>query len=74
MRAAAHNAPLFHDDDLVCVGDGENDVPMLQGADYAYCPADGVIADRFENVCECGKGAVADVIYKKIPKILGLQP
>ncbi len=59
---------------LVCVGDGDNDLPMMEGADYAYCPADGVIADRFENVCECGEGAVADVIYKKIPKILGLQP
>ena len=55
---------------LVCIGDGENDVPMLQGADYAYSPADGVVADRFENVCNCAEGAVADVIYKKIPMIL----
>lgn len=56
---------------LVCVGDAENDIPMLLGADYAYSPCDGVVADRFPNVCECGKGAVADVIYKKIPEILG---
>lgn len=55
---------------LVCVGDGENDLPMLQGADYAYSPADGVVADRFENVCPCDLGSVADVIYKKIPEIL----
>ena len=55
---------------LVCVGDGENDVSMLRGADYAYAPADGVVADRFENVCVCAEGAVADVIYKKIPEIL----
>ena len=55
---------------LVCVGDGENDVPMLQGADFAVSPADGVVAVRFENVCPCGDGAVADVIYKKIPEIL----
>lgn len=55
---------------LVCVGDGKNDLPMLEGADFAYCPADGVVADRFENVCPCGDGAVADVIYKKIPEIL----
>jgi len=55
---------------LVCVGDGENDVPMLQGADYAYCPADAIVADRFENVCKCADGAVADVIYEKIPQIL----
>ena len=55
---------------LVCVGDGENDISMLYGADYAYCPADAVVADRFENVCKCADGAVADVIYKKIPEIL----
>lgn len=57
---------------LVCVGDGENDLPMLEGADYAYSPSDGVIADRFENVCPCTEGAVADVIYHKIPEILGI--
>ena len=57
---------------LICVGDAENDAAMLDGADYAYCPADGVVADRYENVCPCGEGAVADVIYKKIPEILGI--
>ena len=56
---------------LVCVGDAENDLSMLDAADYAYCPADGVIADRYETVCNCGDGAVADVIYHKIPGILG---
>ena len=55
---------------LVCVGDGENDVSMLRGADYAFAPTDGVVADRFENVCKCADGAVADVIYRKIPEIL----
>ena len=59
---------------LICVGDADNDVPMLRGADYAYCPADGVVADRFETVCPCSEGAVADVIYKKIPGILQFQP
>ena len=59
---------------LVCVGDGDNDLTMMEGADYAWCPSDAMIAHRFENVCPCGEGAVADVIYKKIPKILGLQP
>lgn len=57
---------------LVCVGDGENDLTMLQGADFAFCPADGVVADRFENVCKCADGAVAEVIYKKIPEICAL--
>ena len=58
---------------LVCVGDAENDLTMLEGADYAFCPSDGVVADRFPNVCPCGEGAVADVIYKKIPEILGFS-
>ena len=59
---------------LVCVGDAENDIPMLDGADYSYCPADGVVADRYETVCCCAEGAVADVIYKKIPEILVKKP
>lgn len=54
---------------LACVGDGENDVSMLDAADYAFCPADGVIAHRYERVCPCAEGAVADVIYKKLPQI-----
>ena len=59
---------------LVCVGDGDNDLPMMEGADYAYCPGDAIIRDKFENVCDCAAGAVADVIYQKIPEILGIQP
>ena len=59
---------------LICVGDAENDVNMLEGADYAFCPADGVVANRFENVCVCADGAVADVIYEKIPQILKNKP
>lgn len=55
---------------LVCVGDGENDLTMLDMADYAYCPADAVIRDRYENVCPCAEGAVADVIRNKLPEIL----
>ena len=59
---------------LICVGDAENDVNMLDGADYAFCPADGIVADRYETVCKCGDGAIADVIYKKIPEILAKEP
>ncbi|MBQ8796771.1 MAG: HAD-IIB family hydrolase [Oscillospiraceae bacterium] len=55
---------------LICVGDAQNDVPMLDGADYAFCPADASIADRYPNVCCCDEGAIADVIYNEIPKIL----
>lgn len=55
---------------LVCVGDADNDLTMLEGADYAFCPADGIVADRFPNVCPCGEGAVADVILEKIPALL----
>ena len=59
---------------LVCIGDAGNDIPMLDGADFAYCPADGAVADRYENVCGSADGAVADVICQKIPEILGFQP
>ena len=59
---------------LVCVGDGENDVSMLNHADFAFCPGDAIVAKRYPNVCNCSDGAVADVIYKKIPEILGLDP
>ena len=57
-------------DILVCVGDGKNDLPMMLDADFAFAPADAVIAESFETVCNCADGAVADVIYKKIPEIL----
>ena len=59
---------------LVCVGDAENDLSMMRDADHAFAPADGIIADSFETVCKCGDGAVAEVIYKKIPEILDLNP
>ncbi len=59
---------------LVCVGDADNDIQMLDGADYAFCPADGVIAHRYETVCNCADGAIADVIYKKIPEIIQKHP
>lgn len=58
---------------LVCMGDAENDVVMLDGADYAFVPADAILRDRYENVCDCAAGAVADVIYEKIPGILNLD-
>lgn len=58
---------------LVCAGDAENDLPMMRDADYAYAPADGIIAAQFETVCNCADGAVADVIYKKIPEILKIE-
>lgn len=59
---------------LVCAGDAENDLSMMRDADFAFAPEDGIIAKYFETVCKCADGAVADVIYKKIPEILGLNP
>lgn len=55
---------------LVCVGDADNDLSMMRDADYAFAPADAHIAAQFETVCNCADGAVADVIYEKIPDIL----
>ena len=59
---------------LVCVGDADNDLAMMDAADFAFCPADGVIADRYPTVCKCADGAIADVIYEKIPEILANLP
>lgn len=59
---------------LVCVGDGHNDLPMMHDADFSFAPADASIAAQFETVCNCADGAVADVIYKKIPEILKIHP
>lgn len=58
---------------LVCVGDGENDVSMLDDADFAFAPSDAIVAGRYPNVCKCADGAVADVIYEKIPEILKIK-
>ena len=55
---------------LVCVGDEENDLSMLEGADFSFSPSDSPMGLRFPAVCPCGEGAVADVIYDKIPAIL----
>ena len=59
---------------LVCIGDEWNDLTMMEEADFSYCPADGALADRYETVCNCANGAVADVIFEKIPKIIRKQP
>lgn len=59
---------------LVCVGDEQNDISMLDMADYSFCPAGSAVSDRYPNVCTCNEGAVADVIYKKIPGILEQCP
>ena len=59
---------------LVCVGDAHNDISMLDGADFSFVPCDATLNDRYPNVCSCDEGAVADVIYKKIPEILKNAP
>ena len=59
---------------LVCVGDEQNDMTMLDMADYGFVPGDSPLAGRYETVCPCDDGAVADVIYEKIPKILAKNP
>lgn len=54
---------------LVCIGDAENDVSMLDAADYGFCPNDAIVKDRYPNVCSCAEGAVADLIYNVIPNL-----
>ena len=74
LRAARELQAMLDRKILICVGDGENDLTMLRGADYAFCPSDGTVANQFPNVCPCGEGAVAEVIYEKIPAILKNKP
>ena len=74
LRAARELQAMLDRKILICVGDGENDLTMLRGADYAFCPSDGTVAEQFPNVCPCGDGAVAEVIYEKIPAILKNKP
>lgn len=59
---------------LVCVGDERNDISMLEAADYAFCPSDSALAGMYTDVCPCDEGAVAEVIFEKIPQILGITP
>ena len=54
---------------LICIGDAENDLSMLDDADYAFCPSDADVKERYTNVCNCAEGAVADLIYNVIPKL-----
>ncbi len=70
LNAARQLQKMLGKQCLITVGDGENDVSMLEGADFGFCPADSRIRNRFENVCSCAEGAVADVIFSKIPQIL----
>ncbi len=74
LRAARELQTMLGRKVLICVGDGDNDLTMLSGADYAFCPSDGTLAHRFPNVCPCAEGAVAEVIYEKIPAILKNKP
>jgi len=70
LRTARELQEVLGKKHLVCVGDADNDLTMLRGADYAFCPADGIVADRFPNVCPCTEGSIGDVVYEKIPAIL----
>lgn len=50
---------------LICAGDHMNDLPMLQAADRAFCPANavpGVLTSGARVVCHCLEGAVGEAI------------
>ncbi len=70
LRAAQELKAQLRRRILVCVGAAHNDIPMLEGADFAYTPGDSAIARRFPAVCPCADGAVAEVIYEKFPEFL----
>ena len=70
LRAARELQARLGKKILVCVGDEGNDLSMLEGADYAFSPAGSPMAEKFPVVCPCEEGAIADVIYRKLPEIL----
>ena len=50
---------------LVCIGDFENDLPMLEAADLAFTPENGwsVLKEMADGVlCNCADGALGDLI------------
>jgi Cof subfamily protein (haloacid dehalogenase superfamily) len=56
---------MYNDAELWCIGDYDNDLEMLRGADVAICPenaVDSVKAISKYMVCHCKDGALADMI------------
>ena len=60
-----HLKQLYPNRTLWCIGDFNNDLEMLKGADVAVCPANAVDAVKeiaHIEVCHCKDGALADMI------------
>ena len=56
---------IYPGTELWCIGDFQNDLEMLEGADFAVCPenaVDEIKAICSLQVCHCKDGALADMI------------
>ena len=53
---------------LVCMGDAENDISMLEGADWSFCPADGIVADL-----GCGTGELTLMLTQAGYDMIGID-
>lgn len=63
---------MLGDDVLVCVGDFENDKPMLDAADLSFTPENGwdVLKETANAVlCHCKDGALAELV-ERLPAFL----
>jgi hypothetical protein len=51
---------------IICAGDHLNDLPMLQVADRAFCPANSqpevLSAPGVTAVCHCRDGAIGEIV------------
>ena len=70
-KKMAEIAQFLHENDLSVDTTVEVFITVTRDEKLIAC---GGIAGRYPSVCNCGDGAIADVIYKKIPEILANLP
>lgn len=66
-KAARELAEKMHRNILVCAGDAENDLSMLEKADYAFIPSDcseAIKGRGFRETLPCGEGCIYGAVQE----------